>query len=95
MSEKRSAFLLFINTEPGSGAGSYALVGDGVTELSISYNAQTSTEQFRPLPDLGAGMRALAVERSSPAVMAARYDDGHEDYQIFMVMTYEVRPNHD
>lgn len=46
MSEKRSAFLLFINTEPGNGAGSYALVGDGVTELSISYNAQTSTEQF-------------------------------------------------
>lgn len=47
MSEKRSAFLLFINTTPGNtGAGTYALVGDGVTELSIAYNAQTSTEQF-------------------------------------------------
>ena len=46
MSEKRSAFLLFVNTTPGAEAGSYALVGDGVTELSISYNAQTSTEQF-------------------------------------------------
>ncbi|MDE7242775.1 MAG: hypothetical protein K2O18_02190 [Oscillospiraceae bacterium] len=46
MSEKRSAFLLFINTKPNDPAGNYALVGDGVTELSISYNAQTSTEQF-------------------------------------------------
>ena len=46
MSEKRSAFLLFVNTTPSAESGSYALVGDGVTELSISYNAQTSTEQF-------------------------------------------------
>lgn len=45
MAEKRSAFLLFINTEP-KGAGTYALVGDGVTELSISYNPQTNTEQY-------------------------------------------------
>jgi len=46
MSEKRSAFLLFVNTTPSAESGSYALVGDGVTELSIAYNAQTSTEQF-------------------------------------------------
>lgn len=46
MSEKRSAFLLFVNTTPSAASGSYALVGDGVTELSIAYNAQTSTEQF-------------------------------------------------
>lgn len=47
MAEKRSAFLLFINTSGGgSGTGSYALVGDGVTELSIAYNAQTSTNQY-------------------------------------------------
>ena len=46
MSEKRSAFLLFVNTTPGAEAGSYALVGDGVTELSISYNAQSSTNQY-------------------------------------------------
>lgn len=46
MAEKRSAFLLFINTSGGGGTGGYALVGDGVTELSISYNAQTNTEQF-------------------------------------------------
>lgn len=45
MAEKRSAFLLFINTKPKEKA-SYALVGDGVTELSISYNPQTNTEQY-------------------------------------------------
>lgn len=46
MAEKRSAFLLFINTAKSSDAGTYALVGDGVTELTISYNPQTSTEQY-------------------------------------------------
>ncbi len=46
MSEKRSAFLLFINTTPKAEAGTYSLVGDGVTELTISYNPQTNTEQY-------------------------------------------------
>ena len=46
MAEKRSAFLLFINTAPNGPASHYALIGDGVTELSIAYNPQTSTEQY-------------------------------------------------
>lgn len=46
MAEKRSAFLLFINTEPGAASADYALVGEGVTELSVSYNPQTSTNQY-------------------------------------------------
>jgi len=46
MAEKRSAFLLFINTKPKETAADYALVGDGVTELSVSYNPQTNTEQY-------------------------------------------------
>lgn len=46
MAEKRSTFALFINTTPSSETATYALVGDGVTELSISYNPQTSTEQY-------------------------------------------------
>lgn len=49
-------------------------------------------EQGEVLPELGGGMRAVSVERSAPAVLAERYDDGSEDYQILMVMTYEVRP---
>lgn len=46
MAEKRSAFLLFINTAPKETDASYSLIGDGVTELSISYNPQTNTEQY-------------------------------------------------
>lgn len=46
MAEKRSAFLLFIDTAASSTTSSYALVGDGVTELSIAYNPQTNTEQY-------------------------------------------------
>lgn len=46
MAEKRSAQKTFINTAKGGGASSYALIGDGVTELSISYNAQSSTNQY-------------------------------------------------
>jgi hypothetical protein len=42
---KRSLFMTFLNTAPSSTA-SYALIGQGVTELSISYNPQTKTEQF-------------------------------------------------
>ena len=46
MAEKRSASLLFINTTPMEENATYALVGDGVTELSVSYNPQTTTQQF-------------------------------------------------
>lgn len=46
MAEKRSAFLLFINTKPAEASAEYALVGDGVTELTVSYNPQTSTNQY-------------------------------------------------
>lgn len=45
MAEKRSSFQLLINTTPKSSA-TYALVGEGVTELSIAYNPQTNTEQY-------------------------------------------------
>lgn len=43
---KRSAFMTFIDTKPGAGTPTYALIGDGVTELSIAYNPQSTTEQF-------------------------------------------------
>lgn len=46
MAEKRSGFLLFLDTEPKGSAPEWALVGEGVTELSISYNPQTNTEQY-------------------------------------------------
>lgn len=46
MAEKRSAFKMFMNTAPGGSGGTYNIIGPGVTELTISYNPQTSTEQY-------------------------------------------------
>lgn len=46
MAEKRSAFRMFMNTTPGGGAETYGIIGPGVTELSIAYNPQTSTNQY-------------------------------------------------
>ena len=43
-------------------------------------------------PELGEKILALSVERSSNAVAADRCGDGSEDYQILMVLTYQVRP---
>ncbi len=45
MAEKRSAFKMFLNTTPTADA-TYAIIGPSVTELSIAYNPQTSTEQY-------------------------------------------------
>lgn len=45
MAEKRSAFKMFINTTPEDSA-TYEIIGPGVTELSISYNPQTTTNQY-------------------------------------------------
>ena len=45
MAEKRSSFLAFLNVAPEA-EGTYALIGDGVTELSVSYNPQTTTNQY-------------------------------------------------
>ncbi len=45
MAEKRSAFKMFLNTTPDT-TETYSIIGPGVTELTISYNPQTSTEQY-------------------------------------------------
>lgn len=45
MAEKRSAFKMFMNTTPEDTA-TYNIIGPGVTDLTISYNPQTSTEQY-------------------------------------------------
>lgn len=41
-------------------------------------------------PSLGDGIRVRRMETASRAAMFARYDDGTEDHQILMKMTYEV-----
>lgn len=42
---KRSQFMVFLNTTPSKTA-TYALIGDGVTELTLGYSPQTTTEQY-------------------------------------------------
>ena len=46
MAEKRSAFRIFMNTTPKETTADYSVIGPGVTELSIAYNPQTSTNQY-------------------------------------------------
>lgn len=46
MAEKRSAFKIFMNVTPKENSADYNIIGPGVTELSISYNPQTSTNQY-------------------------------------------------
>lgn len=41
-------------------------------------------------PSLGDGVRVRRMESASRAAMFARYEDGTEDHQILMKMTYEV-----
>lgn len=44
----------------------------------------------REKPDLGPGIRALRVEATTRASKFAEYENGDEDHQILMKMTYEV-----
>ena len=41
-------------------------------------------------PDLGDGISALRVEPTTQSSKFAQYEDGYEDYQILMRLTYEV-----
>ncbi len=42
------------------------------------------------LPNMGDGIRAVKVETAALAALLARYEDGDEDHQILMKLTYEV-----
>lgn len=42
------------------------------------------------LPSLGDGIRAVKVEPTTQSSKIAAYEDGCEDYQILMKLTYEV-----
>lgn len=44
----------------------------------------------RGKPDLGEGIRPLRVEAATRASKFAEYENGDEDHQILMKMTYEV-----
>lgn len=44
----------------------------------------------REKPDLGPGIRALRVEATTRSSKFAEYENGDEDHQILMKLTYEV-----
>lgn len=41
-------------------------------------------------PDLGEGINVLRIEPTTRSALFAAYDDGDEDHQILMKLTYEV-----
>ena len=41
-------------------------------------------------PDLGEGVKPLRIEPTTQSSKFAAYEDGYEDYQILMKLTYEV-----
>ena len=47
----------------------------------------------RGTPDLGLGIRCIRVEATTRSSLFAMYENGDEDHQILMKMTYEVIPN--
>lgn len=76
MAEKRSAFFLFmqLNKDNDAGSPSWALVGDGVTELTISYNPQTTTSQYIH-QDSGV-TNVTGYQPNAPVTAEAVKDDG-------------------
>lgn len=64
---------MFINTAPSEEAASYALIGDGVTELSVAYNPQTTTEQF--IIDDTATTEVTGYQPNAPVTKRAIKDD--------------------
>lgn len=44
--QKRSSIAHFLNTTPTESTEDYALLGDGITELVMNYNPNTTTEQY-------------------------------------------------
>lgn len=42
-------------------------------------------------PDIGAGLEVQELEQATRASLYTRFEDGWEDHQIFLRMTYQVR----
>lgn len=70
---KRSAFVTFMNTTPSAEAADYAMIGDGVTELTVNYNPQSKTEQF--INQDSADTSITGYQPSVPVTMQAKKGD--------------------
>ena len=70
---KRSRFMMFLNTTPAVESATYALIGNGVTELSIDYGAQTKTEQY--INADSATTEVTGYQPTAPVTMTAKKGD--------------------
>jgi len=70
---KRSRFMMFLNTTPAVESATYALIGNGVTELSIDYGAQTKTEQY--INADSASTEVTGYQPTAPVTMTAKKGD--------------------
>lgn len=75
---KRSRFMLFLNTTPKETAATYNLIGNGVTELSIDYGAQTNTEQY--INADSASTEVTSYQPTAPVTMTAKKGDPVFDF---------------
>ena len=65
--------MMFLNTTPAVDSATYALIGNGVTELSIDYGAQTKTEQY--INADSATTEVTGYQPTAPVTMTAKKGD--------------------
>lgn len=75
---KRSRFMIFLNTTPSENESTYNLIGDGVTELSIDYGAQSKTEQY--INADSATTEITGYQPTAPVTMTAKKGDPVFEY---------------
>lgn len=62
-----------------------------LTELSEWFQKTNSVNDYINLPHIDDNRKATKIEMTSNPTLAARYDDGTEDYQAFFTLEYQVR----
>lgn len=75
---KRSGFMIFMNTAPTAKSETYNLIGDGVTELSVDYGAQSKTEQY--INADSATTEITGYQPTAPVTMTAKKGDPVFEY---------------
>lgn len=90
MAEKRSSFQLLLNTTPKSEA-TYALVGEGVTELTVSFNPQTNTEQY--IHQDSANTELTGYQPNAPVTAQVVKGDAAYDYINEMRKNLPIGPD--
>ncbi|MBQ2973328.1 MAG: hypothetical protein IJE19_03140 [Clostridia bacterium] len=62
-------------------------------ELAVWLSKQNDKGSYVNLPEIDDNRKAIKIELMSNPAIAARYDDGTEDYQALFSLEYKVRRN--